>query len=100
MVSEDEEGKYAYMSTVDLDLFKNINRMADLVVEAVLCPHMRSMVFEHSQNGGLHVTLWCNKKCDWCRNRYDDPKRWRYDQRRPERRRNVLFDYKIRRRLA
>jgi len=44
---------------------------------------------------GVHITLWCNKNCEFCRLIYDDLKRYAKDKNRPEYGKNVLFTKKI-----
>lgn len=85
------------LKTIDLDVGKNLDQLRDCLNFLDLCRHARNMKIETSTNGGIHISIRCTNplQCDVCRERYDDPRRYRLDGPRPEHGKNVLFDKKV-----
>lgn len=94
-----------FRSTLDIDFTDKWNRFRPLdygfisqIITKVmfLCNYFIYYTISDSSFKGMHIELFCSKKCDICRLCYDDTKRLAYDSNRPEYARNVLFEKKER----
>lgn len=66
------------------------------------CPFLLSLKWHFSSSlNGVHIVLWCNRRCDDCRLVFDDPVRYSADRgTRLVFERDVLFTEKKRMRLS
>lgn len=74
---------------VDLDLMKH----------ALFCRGVRAVAWRLSASGrAMHIRWECSKRsCRHCaklEKRFDDPRRWKRDRKRPAHRRRILWDSK------
>ena len=58
------------------------------------CKFCLDIIVTYSSLKGVHIIIYCNKKCEICRFVYDDFRRFAYDQNRPYYARNILFQEK------
>ena len=58
------------------------------------CKFCIDLCFYDSSFKGIHIIIFCLKKCEICRFVFDDFRRFAYDSNRPEYARNILFQEK------
>jgi hypothetical protein len=81
------------LNTLDLDFFSK-EEVYRIVCKIAKCPNSTLIQINPSCLKGCHIKIYCNTKCDKCRLVFDSPKRFAEDLKRPEKCRNVLFDFK------
>ena len=87
-----------YRTTLDIDTNNKefiVRIISKIIINCkVLSKNLIDYRIKDSALKGVHITLFCNRKCDICRMCYDDFRRFAYDQNRPEWAKNILFDKK------
>lgn len=86
-------------NTIDIDLdMRNpchgkeyLNRIVELIST---CQSCLGVQVKDSCSKGYHIFVWCKEDCELCRLVFDDSKRYALDCKRPEWRKNVMFDAK------
>lgn len=85
-----------FRSTLDVDTNDKefiVRLISKIIVNCkIKNKHLIEWDMKESNLKGYHFVLLCNRKCDICRMCYDDPKRFNFDQNRPDYMQNVLFD--------
>ncbi|MCJ7559267.1 hypothetical protein MUO79_01450 [Candidatus Bathyarchaeota archaeon] len=83
----------SFYNTLDIDT--NEKGFAERILKKILAkPCCLNVDIRVSSQKGYHVMLLCKFPCDTCRLVFDSPKRFAEDLQRPEKCRNVLFDFK------
>ena len=83
----------AIINTLDID--SNDKEYVFNIFKRILrCPYIIDFRVKCSLQKGVHIKIFCNKKCELCRIVFDDKIRFAYDQFRETESQNVLFDEK------
>lgn len=82
--------KFFKLNTIDLDKVGR-QELEDIYRKISLCPFHGTVDFRDTQKG-YHLLMKCSKECDICRFVFDDQKRFAADFKRPEYKKNVLFE--------
>lgn len=80
-------------NTIDIDTNdkETIKRVLNKIVD---CPYLGDLIFNFSLQKGIHLKLFCKKRCEMCRIVFDDIIRFMFDEDREEWSKNVMFDKK------